>query len=169
MLSRRGRIRAVSTARAREHRRRVERLRATLHGPARCQWLAGCVREAVDAHELLSRARGGSIDPDSGNVVLLCREHHNWVTWHPAEAGAMGLSLSRLPVSDRTATVERVSDTHEHTPRLSVRLAESGLAHIDGVAAQSGTTRTVVVRAMLATAAAHPREVAAKIKELRDA
>jgi len=44
----------------------------------------------LDVHELLTRARGGSItDPD--NCVALCRGHHNWVHDHPADATAVGL------------------------------------------------------------------------------
>lgn len=47
----------------------------------------------LDVHEVLSRARGGSIlDPD--NCLTLCRLHHDWVTTHPAEAEAGGWSRS---------------------------------------------------------------------------
>lgn len=49
-----------------------------------------CLRRADDLHEIVSRARGGSIvDPE--NVVPLCREHHRWVTEHPLEAAELGL------------------------------------------------------------------------------
>ena len=38
-----------------------------------------------DCHEVLSRARGGSItDPE--NIRALCRRCHVWVTEHPREA-----------------------------------------------------------------------------------
>lgn len=46
----------------------------------------------MDCHELVSRARGGSI-VDPANVVLLCRRIHDFVTTHPAEAHRLGLSL----------------------------------------------------------------------------
>ena len=50
-----------------------------------------CGKRADDAHEVVSRARGGSItDPE--NLVALCREDHRWVTEHPLEAEAEGLS-----------------------------------------------------------------------------
>jgi hypothetical protein len=49
-----------------------------------------CGREAaVDVHEPLTRARGGSIlDPQ--NAVTLCRYDHSWVHEHPAQATAEG-------------------------------------------------------------------------------
>jgi 5-methylcytosine-specific restriction endonuclease McrA len=53
-----------------------------------------CVRcggMAQDAHEVVSRARGGSI-VDRENIVPLCREDHRWVTEHPLEAEREGLS-----------------------------------------------------------------------------
>lgn len=72
-------------------------------GPVMCQFyeavgralaeissMPGC-GYADDLHEIVSRARGGSIvDPE--NVVPLCREHHRWVTEHPLEAEKLGLS-----------------------------------------------------------------------------
>lgn len=53
-----------------------------------CQY-PRCARRSVDVHELLSRARGGSI-VDRTNCVAICREHHDWITTHPAEAEATG-------------------------------------------------------------------------------
>lgn len=50
-----------------------------------------CQSRADDLHEIVSRARGGSVtDPE--NVVPLCRPHHIWVTEHPKEAAELGLS-----------------------------------------------------------------------------
>lgn len=50
-----------------------------------------CTNQPDDAHELLSRARGGSItDPE--NIILVCRADHEWITTHPAEAEALGLA-----------------------------------------------------------------------------
>lgn len=54
-------------------------------------WCSKCGRTGVglDAHELLSRGRGGSIT-DLANIVLLCRDCHQWVTAHPSDAEALG-------------------------------------------------------------------------------
>ena len=55
-----------------------------MHHPEKC-W-----RRADDLHEIVSRARGGSVtDPE--NTIPLCREHHRWVTEHPLEATELGL------------------------------------------------------------------------------
>ena len=46
---------------------------------------------STDIHEVVSRARGGSI-LDPRNLVALCRPCHSWITEHPAEAYAQGWS-----------------------------------------------------------------------------
>lgn len=46
---------------------------------------------AVDAHEVRSRARGGS-PTDRDNIRLLCRTCHTWITEHPTLAEAEGWS-----------------------------------------------------------------------------
>lgn len=51
----------------------------------------GCNGWAVDAHELLSRGRGGSIT-DPANVAPVSRECHRWITEHPDDAEAAGLA-----------------------------------------------------------------------------
>ena len=48
-----------------------------------------CARVSTEVHELLSRARGGSI-LDPGNCVTLCHFCHRWVTETPADATAEG-------------------------------------------------------------------------------
>ena len=53
-----------------------------------------CHNPSQDAHEVLSRARRGSI-LDENNILMLCRPHHTWVTEHPAEATKLGLLKSR--------------------------------------------------------------------------
>ena len=53
-----------------------------------------CPRPSQDGHEVLSRARGGSI-LDEINILMLCRPHHSWVSTHPAEATKLGLLKSR--------------------------------------------------------------------------
>lgn len=44
---------------------------------------------STDVHELLSRARGGSI-LEEDNLACLCRPCHSWVTTNPAAATAEG-------------------------------------------------------------------------------
>jgi len=50
----------------------------------------GCTsRFNLDLHEIVSRARGGSLtDPE--NLAVLCRPHHDWVTTNPKAATAAG-------------------------------------------------------------------------------
>lgn len=97
-------MRAVSKKRAKVLRERKKLTDAMKReGPVMCgifTYLAGnpyfdagvnCYRRADDAHELVSRARGGSIT-DRENIVPLCREHHRYVTEHPAWAEAVGLA-----------------------------------------------------------------------------
>jgi hypothetical protein len=57
---------------------------------------AYCDHGPLEVHELLSRARGGSIT-DPTNCVALCHTHHQWVTTHPAAAATIGLARSRQP------------------------------------------------------------------------
>jgi hypothetical protein len=64
-----------------------------------CQYPA-CRRPFTDLHEVLTRGRGG--DPtDPENILLLCREHHKWVTEHEEEARAMGLVRARTAEEHR--------------------------------------------------------------------
>ena len=100
-------MRRVSKKRAAENRKRRGTILAHYGQHPRCfgcQPLAelgivtGCNGWADDAHEILSRARGGSItDPD--NVIPLGRRCHDYVTTHPREAEAAGLSRSAGPRS----------------------------------------------------------------------
>lgn len=54
----------------------------------RCQaWWVCQGAPAVEVHERLSRARGGSItDPRHGHMVTICRACHHLATTEPAEA-----------------------------------------------------------------------------------
>lgn len=45
----------------------------------------------IDWHEVLTRARGGSIT-DITNRLWACRRHHSWITDHDVEAVALGLA-----------------------------------------------------------------------------
>jgi hypothetical protein len=71
-------LRPVSAKRRAENR--VRRANATeafgQTPPCAVPW---CTRLADDAHEMLSRARGGSIT-DMANVAPLCRPHHTEIT-----------------------------------------------------------------------------------------
>lgn len=57
-------------------------------------WCSRCGRTGLplDGHELLSRARGGSIT-DRPNIVLIDRFCHDYITTHPAVAAAEGWAL----------------------------------------------------------------------------
>lgn len=58
-----------------------------------------CQIWSVDVHEVLTRARGGSIlDPD--NCRAICRACHDWIHDHPKLATEVGLLASRLPSQD---------------------------------------------------------------------
>lgn len=58
-----------------------------------------------DVHEVVSRARGGSI-LDSRNLVCLCRSCHTWLTDHPAQAEAEGFSAHSWDRDRYTSTWE---------------------------------------------------------------
>lgn len=55
-----------------------------------------CQQRSTEIHEVLSRARGGSI-LDESNCRALCHEHHRYITDHPLEAERLGLSKRRWP------------------------------------------------------------------------
>ena len=55
-----------------------------------------CRRRAVDIHEPLTRARGGSI-LDPANTVAVCRTCHDWIHTHPESATRLGLLASNRP------------------------------------------------------------------------
>lgn len=84
-------IPAQSAKRRVEQAERTRALRAVFGTNPIC---ARCGGPADDCHELLSRARGGSIT-DPANLVALCRPCHTWVTTEPAQAAAAGWALSR--------------------------------------------------------------------------
>ena len=60
----------------------------------RCEYPAGCTQAATDVHHMRGRVGG-----DLLNVRLwlaMCRDHHEWVTVHPAAAYEMGASVRRI-------------------------------------------------------------------------
>lgn len=86
----RTRLRPVSKKRQALNRLRRRVLHDTFGSHPQCRF-PNCTALAWDAHELLSRARGGSIT-DPANIVPLCRVHHDWVTVNPSKAETLGLS-----------------------------------------------------------------------------
>lgn len=89
---RRVRINPVSEKRRAKQRERQKVIaRMQRFGRPACQvrWEGICTGLADDAHELRSRARGGSItDPE--NIVPVCRPCHDHLTTHPKEATERG-------------------------------------------------------------------------------
>jgi hypothetical protein len=167
-MTRGQRLRPVSTRRAAAQRERTARLRRTTHGPERCQWPTGCVNEASDAHESLSRARGGNpIDPN----WLLCRLHHDTVTsasgWLLDWATSQGLIRSASP---RDADVDNALQRYTLHPmsdadrtQIAVRLSTAGLARVDAIAATEERSRSDMIRKLLSEAI-HARDIAAAKK-----
>lgn len=90
-LERTGPVKPVSAKRAKEQRQRSKVLAEVFGDSPPC---ARCGAPADDAHELLSRARGGSI-VDPQNIAPLCRSCHRWVTVNPRQAETEGWALSR--------------------------------------------------------------------------
>lgn len=105
-LRRSGRLPARSSKRAAYYR--------TVRRPLVARLLEGdppCSRcltaPAVDVHEILSRARGGSLD-DPANLAVLCRPCHDWITTHPAEATLEGwLRATQSPPEDDRDSPDR--------------------------------------------------------------
>jgi hypothetical protein len=82
-LLRRTPLRQVSAKRAKENAERRAMLAAKYPGKPLCE-VPFCIRWADDAHEPLTRARGGSIT-DPQNVRAVCRPHHNEITFEEPE------------------------------------------------------------------------------------
>lgn len=54
-------------------------------------WCECCgASPSQDAHEIVTRARGGSI-LDPNNILALCRPCHEWIGNHPKDAQECGL------------------------------------------------------------------------------
>jgi 5-methylcytosine-specific restriction endonuclease McrA len=86
-------VRAVSKKRAAANRLRVKNL---AHVREFQTWCSKCGQTGVglDAHELKSRAQGGSIT-DLENIVLLCRPCHQQITENHREAAEQGWAVSK--------------------------------------------------------------------------
>lgn len=85
-------LRPVSAKRAVENRQRRKVAHATFGRNPLCH-RPGCTAPAVDCHEPLTRARGGSIT-DPNNMVPLCRPCHDELTFtEPAWAYEIGVLI----------------------------------------------------------------------------
>ena len=87
------RIKAVSDKRRAENRERAamadRRWPDRREGTVMCA-VPGCPRPADDLHEILTRARGGSIT-DEANTVPVCRQHNGELTLEPDWGSDLGL------------------------------------------------------------------------------
>lgn len=93
---RQGQVKPVSDKRrkAMEERRVVVRRLLREHPYCQAGVLCGGRAMAQDVHERYSRARGGSItDERHGHMMTVCRQDHDWITTHPAEAERLRLAL----------------------------------------------------------------------------
>ena len=91
-IERKTRLRAVSSKRAKEQKKRVAYLRSIEADMAVCE---RCYHaKATDCHEVLRRSQGGSIT-DPTNLRLLCRPCHDFLTRSPRQAIAEGWQITR--------------------------------------------------------------------------
>lgn len=98
-MKRGGPLRQVSAKREAENRER-EKAKAVVRQRARgaCEARGVFARNwpeidcwgPFDFHEVMTRARGGSIT-DPSNILMCCRRHHDWITMHPVESAEVGL------------------------------------------------------------------------------
>lgn len=87
-------IRTVSSKRAALNRKRAVFVRQVLASVPFCEArLEHCTGRSTDVHEILTRARGGSII-DRENVAALCRRCHDFITVNPGWSQAHGWMLS---------------------------------------------------------------------------
>lgn len=89
-LNRQKPLRSMSSKRAKQQRDRVKALKSIDADQQVCQRCG--VERATDAHEVRTRARGGSIT-DLSNIRLLCRVCHDFLTRSPRQAEAEGFVI----------------------------------------------------------------------------
>lgn len=76
-----------------------------------------CRVQASDVHEILTRARGGSIlDPD--NCIALCRPCHSWITDHPGWSRDHGFMISSWTSGAEVIAASRAREVWLHGPRV---------------------------------------------------
>lgn len=76
-----------------------------------------CVGVASDVHEILTRARGGSI-LDLDNCLALCRPCHSWITDHPGWSKSHGFIVSSWASSAEFLAASRAREVWLHGPRV---------------------------------------------------
>ena len=75
-----------------------------------------CRVQATDVHEILTRARGGSIlDPD--NCLSLCRPCHSWITDHPGWSRDHGFTISSWTSGAEVLAAARAREAWLFGPR----------------------------------------------------
>lgn len=103
-LKRKKRISPISAARRLENEVRrgvVEELSRKRGHICEAKCARDCYRISTDAHEKLTRARGGSIT-DEDNILLVCRPCHEWIHANPAEATEAGFLIPSSRATSRS-------------------------------------------------------------------
>ena len=86
-------MKQVSDKRAKINRARAVLVKRLLDERPICEaQISGCTQLSTDCHEILTRARGGSI-LDEENIVCLCRSCHSFITENPAWSAEHGFML----------------------------------------------------------------------------
>ena len=70
-----------------------------------------CSHYACDVHEILTRARGGSI-LDEQNVLALCRNCHAFITGHPAFSQEHGFTVHSWSTSADLIAAQRAREMY---------------------------------------------------------
>lgn len=68
-----------------------------------------CSNHATDVHEILTRARGGSII-DEDNVLALCRRCHTFITDHPSFSQEHGFTVHSWATSADIIAADRARE-----------------------------------------------------------
>ena len=89
-------MRPASPKRAAQNRVYARRRRVFLEEHPRCSFPAGCTQAATEVHH--RRGRVGALLLDESSWSAICRDHHRWITEHPAAAVEMGISELRLGI-----------------------------------------------------------------------
>lgn len=94
-LSRTARVAPQSAKRQEDAKVRRVLVARLLRDRPQCEARWACQgARAVDVHERLTRARGGSIvDERHGHMIAVCRRCHDHITTHPKDAEARRLML----------------------------------------------------------------------------
>jgi len=74
-----------------------------------------CSNHATDVHEIMTRARGGSI-LDEFNVLALCRPCHHYITTEPAWSQINGFTVHSWATSADLIAAERAREIYRRDP-----------------------------------------------------